>query len=35
MVMMQEKVAEFLDEAGYSTLEETKKWFKLKIEAAK
>ncbi len=33
IVQMQEKIQEFIDDSGYSTLEETKEWFKLKIKA--
>ncbi|MAE42237.1 hypothetical protein CMO93_00575 [Candidatus Woesearchaeota archaeon] len=32
-IKMQEKISEFVDESGYSTLEEAKEWTKLKIKS--
>lgn len=33
IVKMQEKIKEFVDESGYSELEDAKEWLKLKIKA--
>lgn len=33
IIKIQEKISEFVDESGYSSLEEAKEWTKLKIKA--
>ena len=35
LIIIQEKIAEFVNEAGYSTLEDAEEWTKLRIKAAK
>ena len=34
-LMLQQKISEFVDEQGYSTLEEAKEWTKMKIALMK
>lgn len=34
IVQMQNKIQKFIDESGYSTLEEAEEWTKLKLKAA-
>jgi len=33
IIKIQEKISEFVDESGYSSLKEAKEWTKLKIKA--
>ena len=35
IIQMQDKIQEFVNESGYSTLEDAEEWTKLKIKAAK